>query len=65
VWTEHQPSACNFTVIPGCDDIGPSAQDEMEVIGKNRKAKQVDAEGGCELLQIFLDPNLAMIEILA
>jgi len=63
--TEHQPSACNFTFIPGCHDIAPIAKDKMKVIGKNGKAKQVNAEGGGELLQIFFDPNLAMIEILA
>jgi len=37
----------------------------MKVIGQDRIAEQINAKGGRELLQIQLDPNLAMIKIIA
>jgi len=35
----------------------------MKVIRQNRKPQQIDAETRCELPQIVLDPDLAMIEV--
>lgn len=52
---EHQPAPRNFAVIAWCDDIGKGAQDKMEVICKDCKAKQVDAERGSELLKVWFD----------
>jgi hypothetical protein len=35
------------------------------VVGENRKADQVDAEAGGEVLEQLFDPNLSMIKILS
>ena len=35
----------------------------MEVIGKNRKAEQVNPKGSGELLQIGLNPSLSVVEV--
>jgi len=58
-------SASNFGVIPGGNHVGSRAEDEMKVVGKNRKAQQIDTEGRGELAKIWFDPYFPMIKILA
>ncbi len=60
-----QPTPRQFAVVPSGDDIGARAKDQMKVIRKDRKSKQVDPKSGGELLQVFFDPNLSVIKILA
>jgi len=35
----------------------------MKVIGKDRKAKQIDAKGSGESVKVFFDANLSMIKV--
>jgi len=63
VRAEHQPAPGDLTVIPSCNNISPSAEDQMKVVGQDRIAEQINAEGGGEMLHITFNPNLTMIEI--
>lgn len=63
MWADHQPTASHFGVVPGADDVRPISQDQVKVIAHHGKGQQVDTEVGGKMLEHFLDPFLAVIEV--
>lgn len=64
IGTKPQPAPRHFAVVPSGDDIRTRTKHPMEVVEKDRKAKQVDPKNSGKLVKVLFDPNLSVIEIL-
>ena len=63
--TQHPPASGDLFVRPGGHDIGPVAEDDMEVTAQHGKADDVNPELGGQEFQPMLDPDFSMFEVLA